>query len=228
MRRLELQSPDVLHVIVINPFARAPDDLMRRAEREAVLDLHVVGVEIERCAVARRLALRVIVVSLDHQLRRVSRVLPTPQHVCARERDVRHAEHVLFGVVDVTLRCPAVASVRPVGAHTALRLFQSVVRARPVLQLEGVALERFPVDAVRAVGAERAAIARAGRILLVAGPGAHHRALSVRRRARNDVDHAVHGIRAPQRRARSADHLDALDVLHHDVLRVIEHAGEQR
>jgi hypothetical protein len=37
-------------------------------------------------------------------------------------------------------------------------------------------------------------------------------ALRVARLARDDVDHAVHCIRAPQRSARTADHLDAVDV----------------
>ncbi len=43
-----------------------------------------------------------------------------------------------------------------------------------------------------------------------------------------DVDHAVDGVRAPQRGARSANDLDALDVFEKHVLDVPENAGEQR
>jgi hypothetical protein len=45
--------------------------------------------------------------------------------------------------------------------------------------------------------------------------------------ARHDVDDAVHRIGAPQRRARPADDLDAVDVLEYVVDGVPEDAGEQ-
>src|SRR5437879_7776202 len=45
---------------------------------------------------------------------------------------------------------------------------------------------------------------------------------------RNDVDDAVHGVRAPERTARAADDFEALDVFDQRVLHIPEHAGEQR
>ena len=52
--------------------------------------------------------------------------------------------------------------------------------------------------------------------------------LRIPRVARDDVDHAVDGVRAPQRRAGPADHLDAVDVGEDIVLHVPENAGEER
>ena len=46
--------------------------------------------------------------------------------------------------------------------------------------------------------------------------------------ARDDVDDAVDGVGAPQRRARPADDLDAIDVAEDVVLHVPEDAGEER
>ncbi len=43
-----------------------------------------------------------------------------------------------------------------------------------------------------------------------------------------DVDDAVHGVCAPQRRAGAADDLDALDVRHHDVVFSPLHTAEER
>src|SRR5260370_1274534 len=52
--------------------------------------------------------------------------------------------------------------------------------------------------------------------------------LSVLRTLRDDVDHPVHRIGAPDRPTRSADHLDALHVLQHHVLYVPKHSIEER
>ena len=49
-----------------------------------------------------------------------------------------------------------------------------------------------------------------------------------RRLARDDVDDAVHRVRAPQRGAGTGDDFDALDVVHEHVLHVVLDAGEQR
>ena len=44
----------------------------------------------------------------------------------------------------------------------------------------------------------------------------------------DDVDHAIHGIRAPDGSSRAANHFNAIDVLKHHILRIPIHAGEKR
>ena len=44
----------------------------------------------------------------------------------------------------------------------------------------------------------------------------------------DDVDDAIDGIGSPQRRTRTADHLDTLDILQHQILLAPEDSGEQR
>jgi len=59
-------------------------------------------------------------------------------------------------------------------------------------------------------------------------PSLGERAARLGGAARDHVDHAVHRIGAPQRGAGTADHLDAIDVVEQRVLRIPEHAGEER
>ena len=62
----------------------------------------------------------------------------------------------------------------------------------------------------------------------VTAAGAQQGALSVAAVPGYHIDNAVDGIRAPESRARSADHLDPVDILEHDVLHVPEDALEKR
>ena len=59
-------------------------------------------------------------------------------------------------------------------------------------------------------------------------PSCSERPLRVARVSRDDVDDAVDGVGAPERGARPANHLDAIDVAENVVLHVPEDAGEQR
>src|SRR5689334_992295 len=43
----------------------------------------------------------------------------------------------------------------------------------------------------------------------------------------NDVDHSIDCVRAPYRRARTADHFDPVDVVEQSVLHIPEHSGVQ-
>src|SRR5208282_4878404 len=55
----------------------------------------------------------------------------------------------------------------------------------------------------------------------------HQSSLRVRSLLRDDVDDPVYRVRAPHRSARSANHLDPVDVLQRHVLRVPINAAEQ-
>ena len=59
-------------------------------------------------------------------------------------------------------------------------------------------------------------------------PPSQQRPLSVLRVLRDDVDHAVDRVGAPQRGAWPADDFDPIDVLQERILDVPKHPGEQR
>ena len=63
---------------------------------------------------------------------------------------------------------------------------------------------------------------------LVTGAGGDDDPLRLLRRFRDDVDDAVHRVRSPERRPRTADHLDPLDILEECVLPVPKHPGTRR
>src|SRR5207302_8501613 len=96
-------------------------------------------------------------------------------------------------------------------------------RARVVIVGEALA-----IGAVTHGVTEFAAISQSGSVFAIAGTGLQQAALCLGGIARNDIDHAVHRIRAPQGRAGSADHLDALDVLQRYVLEIPGHTVEKR
>jgi hypothetical protein len=88
-----------------------------------------------------------------------------------------------------------------------------------------VALDVHHVRAPRAVG-KFAAVADRG--VAFDAPGARHqlRALRPARALRDHVDDADESVRAIQRGARTRNHLDAIHVLEHHVLRIPQHAGK--
>ena len=91
------------------------------------------------------------------------------------------------------------------------------------------AILRLAVDAIVPRGPGRPAIPRADEAaVLVAAARGGQRALRGSRRLRDDVDDAVHGIGAPQRATRAANHFNPLHVLEQHVLRLPIGAGEQR
>src|SRR5689334_4731345 len=132
------------------------------------------------------------------------------------EADVAECADVLRGVLVIALDGEAVGGVRiaEIGAEAGLDLVPAVSRAFAALELAGPAVERLGVDTESIVVAEFAAITRGDRVLLVATRRTHQSARGFLRLARDDVDDAVHRVRAPQGGARPADHLDAVDVVH--------------
>ena len=69
------------------------------------------------------------------------------------------------------------------------------------------------------------ALAQPGPVLLVTQQSGGQGAPGIRSRLGDDVDHPVHRIGAPGGGARSADHLDALDILQHQILGLPDHPG---
>ena len=152
----------------------------------------------------------------------------TEREIDAADRD-RAGRRLLRGtVVGIALHGEAVRGKVPIGAKTHLGPVAGIVDPGPV---RGPAVEparMLAIHPVVAVRAQRGAVAEGGVGAVVAHCGRQQRAMAVPGRSGDDVDDAIDRIHPPQRAARAADHLDALDILQHHVLRVPEHAGKQR
>lgn len=130
-------------------------------------------------------------------------------------------------LVRIALQCPAVAFIAQVGAEAGLEPVAAVQRgdARSVLsvlQASGPGI-RAHVAAV----SEAPADTHGAGLRTVAATGRHEHAARFTSRTRDDVDHAVDGVDAPERAPRAADDLDPLDVLEHHVLLIPENTGKE-
>src|SRR6266853_4257083 len=136
---------------------------------------------------------------------------------------------VFQALVRIALQREAVCYRTPVGPKTQLPLLPAVSR-RAAVRSSGIEdVEELAVDAERTAGFPQCpAMAEVVATPLVAGPSGCKPALGVLGTPRDHVDHAIYGVHSPKRRARAADHLDALDVLEHHVLDVPENSREQR
>ena len=222
-------------LVPADAIAGAPHQRVPLAPGEAVLELDVVGVALFAKAALLH-ALGVVPVQLQRQLRlRAKKPLPARQQVVA-VLVVVAALRVEVGVVKlefagvgVALQRVAVAAALPVGAKAALYALDGVMRVAAVHAHLAVALPGLGIGPPVARRPGAAAVAQAGETLLLdAAADIGRGPLTVGRGSGDDVDNAVDGIRAPQRRRRAANDLDALQVRHEDVLRVPEHAREQR
>ena len=93
----------------------------------------------------------------------------------------------------------------------------------------GVPIEPLTVDPVVDVVADFTAVLGGRKSALEAtGPALDQGPWRVRRPLGDDVDDPVDGVGSPDAGPRTADHLDPLDVLQHDVLNVPKDAAEQR
>ena len=193
-----------------------------------MLQVGVVGVDHELAAADRR-PLDVVEVGLQLQRRAVGEgVVPAPEHVAAGD-DLIAAGLGLVAAVIVPLEQHVVGvRGRPVEAQAALRLVPVVAGARAGGSLGVVGPGFLGVDPVGQVGAHPPAVLNERVGLLIAAADLDEAALGVAGFAGDDVDDAVDRIGAPERGARAADHLDALDVLGRDRLHVPVDAGEQR
>src|SRR5579862_3319502 len=90
-----------------------------------------------------------------------------------------------------------------------------------------VLIEVFREKAEVRAPARRTAVLHGSKALVdVAAACSDHRDFGLGRFLSDDVDHAVDGVRSPNRAARTADHFDALNVLKGNVERVPEDAAE--
>jgi len=158
-------------------------------------------------------ALRVRVIGRDRQPGRCLRIEVLPK--CVRSADRQ-------GALDQECAGPC----RPVGAKSRRHRVGLVAGADARSGQPGLAagpLREHPI----ARCPECAAVA--GGALPAREPAidAAESALGVGGGLRDDIDHAVHRIGAPDRRARSADDFYPLDVIDHHVLFVPEHAREE-
>ncbi len=104
----------------------------------------------------------------------------------------------------------------------------AVAGALAVLERTRGTVETLGIRAKGVVFAETRAVTRARSGLLRPCVDTYQRASRFMRRARDDVDYAIHCVRAPKRRAGAADDFDSVDVIHEHVLRVVGHTREQR
>src|SRR5579862_2347801 len=124
-------------------------------------------------------------------------------------------------MVDIALQGEGVASALfPIHPKAALDVSPRVkiLAGRMLFRANGEAHAVDPITEVAAVAAAVACIEEA--LFDVSSACRQQSSLSVLRALRNNVDHAVHGVRSPDGSTRSTNHLDPVDVFHHYVLNV--------
>src|SRR5690606_1102044 len=121
----------------------------------------------------------------------------------------------------VSLAEPVAAEARLVPAP----LVERRLSARPQRAFD---LRRLAVDPVVTAPADRPAVAHGEPILEAAARNGYEPASSLVGRPGNHVDHTVDGVRAPERGAGPADHLDPIHVGEEQVLLIPEDAREER
>src|SRR6266849_8033453 len=89
-------------------------------------------------------------------------------------------------------------------------------------------IEIFPVRSVRRVANLTSLASAAGAPLFSSRPCGHNAALCVSGLFADDVDYTIYSIGAPQGRARTTDHFNAIDVFEQYVLNIPVYAGQQR
>ncbi len=183
-----------------------------------------------------------VVVRLNLQVAgRAGRARESRQHVLAGQRRVQvgrcrewrlveRLRHVFAeaSVVGVALQGEAAPAIeRPVRAKAALAGAPAVVVVAVGVKLRA-AIESLEIRAIVQRAGLTAVPNAAEGLIFRAAAGRDEQALGVRGALGDDVDDSVHGIGAPQRSARTANHLDVIDVIEQRVLRFPVRASEQR
>ena len=115
-----------------------------------------------------------------------------------------------------------------VGAESDAELPVLVVAVVVLVEVEVLGLLALQGHPVLRVLTNRSTVTGCDTVFLGASEDLRPHALGVRGLLRDDIDDAVHGIRAPDRSAGSANHFDAFDVRYRDVLLVPYDAAEER
>ena len=117
----------------------------------------------------------------------------------------------------------------PVDAESGAFHVPAVVGIASVGQHLIVAVEIPGIDAVVGIRPHAAPIAKAAKALLLGAAAAcQQQPLGIPGRPGDNVDHAIDRVGAPKCRARTADHLDPINVLEQGVLHVPVRPGEER
>src|SRR5215831_20304509 len=147
-----------------------------------------------------------------------------------RRRIPRHG-NALSGVapIKVALDGERIAGWRlPICAKTSLAHLPLVKRLCIGMKLGG-ARESHSVNPKRKAVAVSSAIAKCtGALVHITAASGDKKSARLRGVFRDDVDHAVKGIRSPDGAAGSANHFDAVYVLQHHVFDIPVNAGEKR
>ncbi len=220
--------PEIVETIPLIAVAAAPQDVVASAGGQLVEQLDVVGVEhvVDR---GRLVARRAVPVRLDAQAVTAGEP-PVPVRDQMSVLDHPVVERALR---DVGVHHPAVQRERldrvaPVRAEVPDRTGRVVAEPGSVGPLGLLDPRVAAAHANVTGGAQPHSDPRHRGADRRPDAARDHHALRLARRLGDHVDHAVHRVGAPRRAARSADHLDAFDVLEHDVLRLPEHPREQR
>ena len=147
-------------------------------------------------------------------------MLVARKQIAARDQPVGVVEHLFGSAINIALRRERILIRGPVAAEASLALVPSVMRSRAVGELHRATMEVETVNTRRRIRAEPAPVSNASQLFLIARSDIDVGALRQVRGPRDDVDHSIHRVGAPKRRADAADHLDAIDVLQHHIERV--------
>src|SRR5712691_5745053 len=195
--------------------------------------LHIDIECITRFTERRLTPVRAVVVELQAQIRRGTEdALPAPEEIPpgqvgiglhggpeGRRKGGQHGSLPGIPGVDVALHRHSIA-VGPIPVQAKARLAHApIIEVRPIAMEGGIAVEGLAVHAVEEVLADASAIAHAAEALLFRATARNEQTtLGLLRPLGNDVDHAVHRIRAPNGPPRPPDDLDTVDVFKQRVL----------
>ena len=200
---------------------------------EAVLELDVEGVAVLSQQIS--IALRPVVPESQLEIRVLRDVVsPTANDIPASDVGLRlgEEERGLLGLpaVVVALKAQVIGvGELPVDADSAAGRVPLIVGRDPAPVVEVVAIDVLQVGAIVDPLRELAAVAHAGLDPVeVAAEPRDEESLGLRRVLRDDVDHPVDRVRAPQGSAGPAHHLDPIDVFEQEILDVPVDAGKER
>src|SRR5439155_21210973 len=210
--RIEPDARNALGPIAVETVAEAPDDCLPRGQPVSVLEIEVAGVlDLEEARVA---AVRMVIVRLEREVRaRAEAARPAAEKVGAREVGVlgqdgpeggpedRHRGPLpALPRIDVSLNAERIARARvPVRPESALPRPPGVVLGAARIEA-GVTVEPLAVAPIVEVLADAPPVADAAEgALLGAAASGREAALRLSRALRDDVDHAVDGVGAPER-----------------------------
>ena len=238
--RNELQTRDQHRIVHrIHASAQAPGNLLPRRQAQPLQEIDIEGVAYLH--VIGRLPIGAIVIYLQLEIVPVAEnSFPAAQDIFTGKvrvgiydlrvgRRIAGGLHALSGdfIVGVPLQRESVLACCPVHAKAQLTL-APVIEISPVGVVLRTARETHAINAITEAVAIAAPIAEIEKALLfVSAAGRRQESPGVFGVLGDDIDYTVHRVRTPNGAARSADHLNAVDIVHVGVLNVPVGAGEK-